>query len=256
VITQNVTLFALVLKSLLTLNHPEANLLSIATFLWCIWKARNDDLFCMKKCKPQQIAVQAKALCNNLEVPQKAPQQHHQEPVPPSDRVGAARSEDSMNSDFYFAGPKLYLDAAWKLEPNQVTATAGLGIYFTCKEQHGHTDVIILAAKHNVPSPIQAEAHALSLAGRLAAALRLQEPIFFLDCANLVKGCGNARCCEPGYALGDSATSHRFPGDDKVSTASYFPHQEGDQRGSTKLRTSGEAIHVIRAYSFLQELDS
>jgi hypothetical protein len=48
-------------------------------------------------------------------------------------------------------------------------------------------DVLILAAKHNVPSPIQAEAYALSLAGHLAAALRLQEPIFFSDCANLVK---------------------------------------------------------------------
>jgi hypothetical protein len=47
--------------------------------------------------------------------------------------------------------------------------------------------VLILAIKHGVPSPIQAEAHTLTLAGRLAAALRLQEPYFFSDCANLVK---------------------------------------------------------------------
>jgi hypothetical protein len=50
-----------------------------------------------------------------------------------------------------------------------------------------HTDVLILATKRDVPSPIQAEAHALSLAGHLAATLDLQEPIFFSDCANLVK---------------------------------------------------------------------
>jgi hypothetical protein len=40
-----------------------------------------------------------------------------------------------------------------------------------------HTDALILAIKHEVPSPIQAEAHALSLAGHLAAALELQEPV-------------------------------------------------------------------------------
>jgi hypothetical protein len=34
VITQNVTSIALVIKSLLWLNHPEANLTSIATFMW------------------------------------------------------------------------------------------------------------------------------------------------------------------------------------------------------------------------------
>jgi hypothetical protein len=67
VITQNVHSVALVIKSLFWLNHPEANLTSIATFMWCIWKARNDELFCRKKHKPQQMAMQAKALINNLE---------------------------------------------------------------------------------------------------------------------------------------------------------------------------------------------
>jgi hypothetical protein len=118
---------------------------------------------------------------------QNSPQRQLQVLVPPNERVATARSEDSVSSDFYFAGPKLYLDAAWKLERNQTIATAGLGIYFSYKEQHGHTDVLILAAKHDVPSPVQAEARALSLEGCLAAALRLQEPIFFSDCVNLVK---------------------------------------------------------------------
>jgi hypothetical protein len=52
--------------SILSLNHPEANLNFLATFLWCLWKARNDELFCRKKCLPQQVATQAKALINNL----------------------------------------------------------------------------------------------------------------------------------------------------------------------------------------------
>jgi hypothetical protein len=75
--------------------------------------------------------------------------------------------------------------------------TAGLGIYLTYKEQHTHTDVLILAIKHEVPSPIQAEAHALLLAGRLAAALRLPEPSFFSDCANLVKAAAAQGAANP-----------------------------------------------------------
>jgi hypothetical protein len=81
----------------------------------------------------------------------------------------------------------LYVDAAWKLPRQGTETTAALGIYLTFKEQNSHIDVLILAIKHGVPSPIQAEAHALTLAGRLASALHLQEPSFFSDCANLVK---------------------------------------------------------------------
>jgi hypothetical protein len=160
--------------------------------MWCIWKARNDELFCRKKHKPQQVVVHANALLNNLETQQTSPQRPLQVSVPLNERAATPRSGDSVSSDFYFAGPKLYVDAVWKTERNQSTAVAGLGIYFTSKEQHGHTDVLILAAKHDVPSPIQAEDHALSLAGRLAAALRLQDPMFFSDCANLVKAAAAA----------------------------------------------------------------
>jgi hypothetical protein len=56
-----------VLHSLLSLNHPKANLNFIATFLWCLWKERKDDLFGRKKTKPEQIAMHAKALLHDLE---------------------------------------------------------------------------------------------------------------------------------------------------------------------------------------------
>jgi hypothetical protein len=100
-----------------------------------------------------------------------------QDPSTLSDRAATPKSGDSVRSDFCFAGPKLFVDAAWKLKRDHSTATTGLGIYLTYKEQHMHTDALILAIKHEVPSPIQAEAHALSLAGHLAAALELQEPV-------------------------------------------------------------------------------
>jgi hypothetical protein len=59
---QNANSFALVLFSLLSSGHPEANLETIATFLWCLWKARNDQLFGRKNSTPQQVARNARAL--------------------------------------------------------------------------------------------------------------------------------------------------------------------------------------------------
>jgi hypothetical protein len=65
---QNVNSFVTVLNSIISLNHPEANLNFLATFLWCILKARNDELFCIKKTRPHQISMHAKALLKDLEV--------------------------------------------------------------------------------------------------------------------------------------------------------------------------------------------
>jgi hypothetical protein len=67
-LTQNVASIVAVLHSILALNHPEANLNFLATFLWCLWKARNDELFGRKKFKPHQVAMQAKALIHVLEI--------------------------------------------------------------------------------------------------------------------------------------------------------------------------------------------
>jgi hypothetical protein len=203
VITQNVHSVALVIKSLLWLNHPEANLTSIATFMWCIWKARNDELFCRKKHKPQQMAIQAKALINNLETQPAIVQRQEQATCTPNEIANPPKFGDSVSTDFYFAGPKLYVDAAWKLPRHRTETTAGLGIYLTFKEQNTHTDVLILAIKHGVPSPIQAEAHALALAGRLAAALRLQEPTFFLRLRKPGEGCCGPRSGESCHAMGN-----------------------------------------------------
>jgi hypothetical protein len=64
----NANSFASVLLSLLLSGHPEANLESIATFLWCLWKSRNDHLFGRKKSAPEQVSIHAKALLQDLEV--------------------------------------------------------------------------------------------------------------------------------------------------------------------------------------------
>jgi hypothetical protein len=152
------------------------------------------------------MAMQAKVLLNNLETQPAVTLRQDQATRPLNERAASPKSGDSVSTDFYFAGPKLYVDAAWKLPRHRTETTAGLGIYLTFKEQHSHTDVLILAIKHGVPSPIQAEAHALTLAGLLAAALRLQEPSFFPG--KLGQGCCGSGCGKPCHALGDPSTSH------------------------------------------------
>ena len=38
------------IQVLLTSQHPQITLNTLYTFLWCLWKAQNDTLFCRKMC--------------------------------------------------------------------------------------------------------------------------------------------------------------------------------------------------------------
>ena len=51
-----------ILKVLLDSAHPHINATSLYTFLWCLWKARNDALFGRKFCKPLQVYPMANAI--------------------------------------------------------------------------------------------------------------------------------------------------------------------------------------------------
>jgi hypothetical protein len=75
--------------------------------------ARNDELFGRKKTKPHQISMHAKALIKDLEV---LSQQHNLQIAKPTHQVHYAELENAVQTvrtDFYFTGPKLYVDAAW-----------------------------------------------------------------------------------------------------------------------------------------------
>jgi hypothetical protein len=50
------------IQTLLNSRHPQVNLTSLYTFLWCLWKARNDMLFCKKLCRPTQVFAVANAI--------------------------------------------------------------------------------------------------------------------------------------------------------------------------------------------------
>jgi hypothetical protein len=50
------------IQTLLTSHHPQISISSLYTFLWCIWKARNDARFCKKLNTPSQVHAAAMAI--------------------------------------------------------------------------------------------------------------------------------------------------------------------------------------------------
>jgi ribonuclease HI len=193
--TQNSSSFAQIILNLLAINHPYANLLNICTFLWCLWKARNEELFCRKKGRPYQIALRSRALLKDLEMVDTMHttiQQYNPSSVGSNPLQGA-----SVPTDFVFTGPKIYTDAAWKKRGNSENAAAGLGIYFHVQDQDAHTDVFIRAKSLPISSAIQAEAQAMLLAAQFAYAMNLQNPVFFTDNSSLARAVASVGAKDP-----------------------------------------------------------
>ena len=55
IFAQNNTSIPHMIQGLLDSHHPHMSVESLYTFLWCIWKARNDSVFCRKACNPSQV---------------------------------------------------------------------------------------------------------------------------------------------------------------------------------------------------------
>jgi hypothetical protein len=54
------------IQSLLSSGHPHINLSNLYTYLWCLWKARNDVLFDRKNCRPPQVYAVANAITQRI----------------------------------------------------------------------------------------------------------------------------------------------------------------------------------------------
>jgi hypothetical protein len=113
VFVQNANSFPAVLLSLLSSGHPDASLDSLATLLWCLWKAQNDQLFGRKNIMPEQIALNSIALMYDLEVSPLAPNANVALLV--TDRQPTSNPGEMVSVYFDVVGLKIYIDAAWKL---------------------------------------------------------------------------------------------------------------------------------------------
>jgi hypothetical protein len=50
------------------MNHPNAAVANVLTFMWCMWKSRNDALFNRKQRHLAQIYFMANTLNHSLEM--------------------------------------------------------------------------------------------------------------------------------------------------------------------------------------------
>ena len=182
-----------IILKLLAMNHPHATLPNILTFMWCIWKSRNDMLFQQKKCEPYQIYINSHALMKNLEIcstnSHKQTGIQDQKQVPTEENTIPLQGA-TLQSVSSLQGGVFFSDASWKENKCMglvQTTTAGLGVYFCFDAGHTKWRIRIQASTQQPDSPFQAEAKALQLAAQLASILHIDRPTFLTDNQVLAK---------------------------------------------------------------------
>jgi ribonuclease HI len=200
IITQNCSSLTQIILNLLNMGHPHASLQNILTFMWCIWKSRNDCLFDRKKGAPHQININAQALSNDLEVQELSmPPFQVQRQVQTSKDNHPEPPGSTIRTDQKITGPKVYSDAAWKTTKSPGTNENRTGIGIVCHFQEGEhaIKVFVQAYTSLATSPLQAEAWALLLAAKLATALQLHQVSFLTDNLALARAAAASSATDP-----------------------------------------------------------
>jgi hypothetical protein len=65
------------IQTLLNSGHPQIDLNSLYTFLWCLWKSRNNALFAKKYCRPSQVFAAANAIIQATKLEGGSPAEDH-----------------------------------------------------------------------------------------------------------------------------------------------------------------------------------
>jgi hypothetical protein len=139
------------------MNHPNGNLENILTFMWCLWKSRNDNLFNGKNGHPTQIYLMANAIKQNLEMLDNL-----------QDNKGKNRIQDNalfhnqlphqglkailLNLICRLQVQRFFSDAAWKTKkaPGMASKTSmGIGVY--CQIQEG-TPTATVMIQDSIPT--------------------------------------------------------------------------------------------------------
>ena len=181
ILSNNFASITEIIHALLNSGHPQASLTNIMTFLWCIWKARNDVLFDRKVVKPMHVSQAMQAILNNqeldlqpLQIGQGISQIEHKEYLfINSNQQGHVGIMQATGSSC-----RVFTDAAWKAERQNIT---GIGIYIELAKEHQQVNISILVFEKPIHSPLQAEAMALQVAAKVLSTVAAGDIIFFTD---------------------------------------------------------------------------
>jgi hypothetical protein len=163
------------ISRLLTMNHPNGTIENILTFMWCLWKARNDCLFNKKDIAPLQVHHMTNAIKQNLELLDPL-QVGVQEPQRRTDTQQEMTGPgNTISSDLRIQGSKIFSDATWRkisTSDTQENLKTGLGVYCQLTREYREETVMSQASTVQPSSPILAEAAALLLASNIAAKIQ------------------------------------------------------------------------------------
>jgi hypothetical protein len=190
-----------ILQNLLNMHHPNGSMQNILTFLWCIWKARNDCLFNKKDRHPSRIIHMANSIINNMEMTDVVQgilehnlptgSNHKAHPQGPTQDGEKLEQGQTLKSDLQITGSKIYTDASWKTKKipgAQGIISTGLGVFCHLQRQNGEEKILIQASTlKKAPSSLIAEAIGLSLGAELANKIGLHHITFLTDNLTLAK---------------------------------------------------------------------
>jgi hypothetical protein len=208
VLISNSASITAIISNMLTMNHPHATLENILTFLWCLWKSRNDNLFNRISGHPSHVHLMANAIKNNLEMIDFVQdtkdrnealinQSRTHKPVANINvqQVDLLRQGSTIKTDRHITGTRLYSDAAWKTKKVSgllAGTSTGIGVYCHIQEGSASSLLMIQASTQNTETVLQAEAEALLLAVMIAARLNFQCPTFLTDNSTLASAAAMA----------------------------------------------------------------
>jgi hypothetical protein len=164
------------IKILLELDHPHINITSLYTFLWCLWKTRNDALFGRKYCKPSQVYPEANAIMQGSKLDDLLQVQNQHS------SFDVVHRQITQQEPCLTIGQRIFCDAAWTMEENMQSSPAGIGVIIQFEDNEHCKQLHISAMSPPVTSSLQAEAYGLLLATILAGILNIQEPHYYTDC--------------------------------------------------------------------------
>lgn len=100
------------IQGMLSSRHPHASITNLYTFLWCLWKARNDTLFGRKQRKPSQIFASTNAVLQGYKLEDTTTTIEHQ-------LEANAHSRQIIPTGDFTRDPSacsvaIFSDAAWK----------------------------------------------------------------------------------------------------------------------------------------------
>lgn len=177
-----------IILNLANSNHPHATLSNIFTFMWCLWKARNEKLFQRKDNSPFQVFFAAQAITRSLDLELGEVDEQGKSTTEDHKRSSQAEGNliqgSTIDSARLTTPVKIFTDAAWQEQGNDnKTGIRGTGIGILLQVQQGDQR---MEEKNSATAPyaqsaIHAEAHGINLAAIIMNLLNIQQATILTD---------------------------------------------------------------------------